>query len=261
MNWLGVFFAKIVAKAKTEAKSRTVIREVLEPQLTDLLGNINLIAEGIQAKTQKEILVFVDDTDKPLFDQATRLFKNDLAPLLEPNMHIVYTVPVWMCFTDVFPEIRDPWVTLLPNVKLYNRHSPSDIDTAGVATMEKFIHVRMAPALMDDDATRLVIMKSGGVYREAARVLQIAIDRAIEENRSVVSLDNVEMALQVLRRGYRRLITELTSDEIENLKAIGEDKGHQGGPRFGRFLNNLLVLEYNNGENWTDLPPLLSDVL
>jgi len=263
VNFIGWFFAKITAKSKAEASSRTIIREVLEPQLTDLLDNINLIAGGIQARTQKEVLVFVDDTDKPLPEQATRLFKDHLAPLLEPNMNIVYTVPVWMCFSDDFPEIREPDMSLLPNVKLYDRDNQDTVDPVGMKTMKEFVSARVDPSLIEGDAAELAIVKSGGVFREAARILQMSIDRALEDHRSVVALADVENALNDLRRDYRRLLTDLDSDQIETLRSIGREREYRGGERIGRFLNNLLVLEYESDENgnWPDLNPLLRDVL
>ncbi len=263
VNFFGALFAKMTAKSKAEASSRTKIREVLEPQLTDLLDKINLIAEGIQAKTQKEVLVFVDDTDKPLQELATRLFKDHLAPLLEPNMHVIYTVPVWMCFSDEFPEIRSPDASVLPNVKLYERNAADTIDPNGLETMKEFISARMDSALIDDDAAELAIVKSGGVYRETARIFQLSIDRALEDHRTQVMMSDVESALNELTRDFRGLITDLDPDQIKALRAIGENRAYRGGERIGRFLNNLLVSEYgaDEDENWPDLNPLLRDVL
>ena len=265
---IGLFFAKLTAKSKAEASSRTIIREVLEPQLTDLLDKINLISGDILVKTKKEVLVFVDDTDKPFPEQATRLFKDHLSALLAPDMNLVYTVPVWMCFTDEFPELRGQDVSLLPNVKLYDKANPTRIDLQGKATMERFISARMKPSLMDADATELAIVNSGGVFREAARILQMSVDRALEDRREVVRLSDVENALQDLRRSFRRLITELSTEELDTLRAIGESRSYEGSERMGRFLNNLLVLEYaddekdgETGDNWPYLNPLLRDVI
>lgn len=261
--WLGFFFAKITAKSKAEAKSRDVIREVLEPRLTELLGNIDLIATGIQAKTKKEVLVFVDDTDKPLVDQATLLFKDHLAPLLQPNLHIVYTVPIWVCYSDEFPEIRSPKATVLPNVRLYNRDNPKTLDPHGMDIMREFISSRMDASLIDDNALEYAIQMSGGVFREATRIMQMAIDSALEEDGERVSLDNVRKAVGDLRRDYRRLITELDEDALVTLRAIRDKRDYVGSERVGRFLNNLLVLEYldENGDNWPDVNPILRDIL
>ncbi|MDP6453350.1 MAG: hypothetical protein QF898_08590, partial [SAR202 cluster bacterium] len=138
----GVFLAKLTAKSKAEASSREIIREILEPQLTELIDIINLISDGILAKSQKEVLVFVDDTDKPLPDQATKLFKDNLSALLALDMNLVFTVPVWMCFSEDFPELRGPDVAILPNVRLYNKADLTSMDSQGKATMERFIFNR-----------------------------------------------------------------------------------------------------------------------
>lgn len=262
VDWVLKFFGKLTAKVKSEYSSRTVIREVLEPQLTDLLEKIDLIANGIRTKTQKEVLLLVDDTDKPLFEQASKLFREHLSPLLQPKLIIVYTVPVWVHFSNDFPEIRQPHAFLLPNIKLNKQDDPErGIDPDGWEIMKEFIDKRMQLSLIDENALIEAIVMSGGVFREEARIMQMAIDHALEQDKQKVELENVRKAINDLQQDYRRLITALSQKDLDTLYKIRETRKYTPGENVSNLLNNLLVLEYVNSVNWPDVNPLLRDIL
>ncbi len=257
-RFLNFFWAKLTGKIKAEYSSRKIIRETLEPTLTELLSKLNLIAAGILRSTGKHVLVIVDDLDKPSVDDTKKLFKENLATLRQPNLYIIYTVPVWIFFSKEFPEIKHPIGYLLPNIKLHPQNSRTKKETMGFQMMEDFITQRMRSNLIAPKAMEHAIEMSGGVFRELARIMQIAIDAAIERENNVIQLLNVERAVNELRNDFRRILQE---DDYVILKQIYARRTYEGVDRIASLLEGLLVLEYKNDQNWPDIHPVLVEII
>src|SRR5665648_125458 len=71
---LKTFFLSVMAKIKSEDVTRKTIRETIEPNLSDLIDKINMIIADIQGKEKKNVLVLIDDLDKPSLEQAKSIF-------------------------------------------------------------------------------------------------------------------------------------------------------------------------------------------
>lgn len=257
-KWLLSFFGKLTGKIQAESSSRKIIRETLEPTLTELLSKTNLIATGILNQTGKSVLVLVDDLDKPSEADTRRLFKENLAALLQPGFYIVYTVPVWIFYSPDFPEIKRPNAFLLPNVKLHPRDERTKKDDMGYETMQTLVTRRMSEELIDQKALDYAIQMSGGVFRELARIMQISIDSAIERDERSVQRIDVERAVNELRNEFRRILKE---EDYEVLKRIYNRRAYEGIERVAHLLERLFVLEYVNEENWPDVHPVLEEII
>lgn len=250
------FFVSILSKIKVEGTTKETIRKKIEPKLSELIDKINMIIADIEGKEKKKILVLIDDLDKPRLDQAKTIFFNNYTAITLPSCFIVYTVPISIYFTYE-QELRESKF-FLPNIKLHSRNDKNSIDETGYKLMRLFVSKRMKTELIEPDALNHVIKIGAGVFRESARVMQIAIDRAIEKGRKNIINEDVDRAESELRGDFKR---QLTTDDYIILKEICDKNEMRGIERIGHLLHNLSLLEYVNGEPWCDVHPVIEELL
>ena len=251
------FFVSVLAKISAEDTTRKTIREVIEPRLSELIDKINSIIADIEGREGKSVLVIIDDLDKPSLEHATEIFYNNHTAITQPICHIVYTVPISMFFAPEFTAIRETRF-LLPNIKLHAKNNRTSRHKPGYALLTTFIYKRMKKDLIEPDAVDLAITIGAGVFRETARIMQIAADSAIERGRDSITREDVERAGQEIRSDFKRI---LRTDDYDILEEVYKNNDIRGIERIGHLLHNLSVLEYENDENWCDIHPTLENVL
>ncbi|MGB7002229.1 MAG: hypothetical protein WBE22_09540 [Halobacteriota archaeon] len=256
-GWISAFFLSIQAKIKSESTTRKIIREQIEPKLSELIDKINLIIADIEGKEQKNVLVIIDDLDKPSLEQAKAIFYNNYTAITQPACHIVYTVPISIFFVPEFTAIRETRF-FLPNVKLHTKNDRNSRYEPGYELMRTFVYRRMKEELIKPEALDLAIKMSGGVFREGARIMQIAADSAIEKERNRILKEDVESAEREIRSDFKRI---LKSKDYDTLNEISKSNEIRGIEKIGHLLHNLSVLEYENEENWCDIHPTLEELL
>ena len=251
------FFVSVMAKIRAEATTRNIIRQTIEPRLSELIEKINLIVADIEGREGKSVLVIIDDLDKPNLEQATEIFYNNQTAITQPVCHIIYTVPISMFFAQEFIAIRDRKFSL-PNIKLHVKNNRTSRYEPGYAMLKTFIFKRMEEDLIEPDAVDLVIKMGAGVFRESARIMQIAADSAIERGRDRIIREDVERAEREIRSDFKRI---LETGDYNILEEVYKNNDIRGIERIGHLLHNLSVLEYVNDENWCDIHPTLENVL
>jgi hypothetical protein len=251
------FFVSVMAKIRAEATTRNIIRQTIEPRLSELIDKINLIVADIEGREGKSVLVIIDDLDKPNLEQATEIFYNNQTAITQPICHIIYTVPISMFFAQEFIAIRDHKFSL-PNIKLHVKNDRTSRYEPGYAMLKTFIFKRLEKDLIEPDAVDLVIKIGAGVFRETARIMQIAAGSAIERGRDRIIKEDVERAERVLRSDFKRI---LQTGDYDILEEVYKNNDIRGIEKIGHLLHNLSVLEYENDENWYDIHPTLENVL
>lgn len=88
-GWIRAFFLSLQAKIKSEHITRKIIREQIEPKLSELIDKINLIIADIEGKEKKNVLVIIDDLDKPGLEQAKEIFYDNFMAIAQPACYIV----------------------------------------------------------------------------------------------------------------------------------------------------------------------------
>ncbi|MEA1866370.1 MAG: AAA family ATPase [Euryarchaeota archaeon] len=251
------FFFSMLAKISAEDTTRETIREVIEPRLSELIDKINSIIADIEGREDKSVLVIIDDLDKPSLEQATEIFYNNQTAITQPVCHIVYTVPISMFFAQEFIAIWDRKFSL-PNIKLHANNDRTNRYEPGYDLLKTFIFKRMKEDLIESGAVDLAIKMGAGVFRETARIMQIAADSAIERDRDHIVKEDVERAGQERRSDFKRILETADYDRLEE---VYKNNNIRGIDKIGHLLHNLSVLEYENDENWCDIHPTLENVL
>ena len=254
---ISAFFLSLQAKIKSEHTTREIIRKQIEPRLSELIDKINMIIADIEGKEKRKVLVIIDDLDKPGLEQAKELFYNNYTAITQPACFIVYTVPISLFFAPEFTAIKETRF-FLPNINLHTKDDRTSIDESGYELMRTFVYRRMKEALIEAEALELAIKMSGGVFREGARIMQIAADCAIEKERGHIVKEDVERAERELRSDFKRI---LTSEDYDTLHELCKSNEIRGIEKIGHLLHNLSVLEYMNDETWCDIHPTLEELL
>ena len=254
---LDAFFAQAGLKIKLEPRTRTIVQQVIEQSVTELIGLLGLISTAIRNAENRWPLVLIDDLDKPDLDRSRAIFYEHREILLQPNVPIVYTVSSPLFYGPEFHAIRDRAI-FLPNVKLHEQGQSDERNSEGYRTMRMFVRKRMEPGLIADDALDAAIRISGGLFREMARVMRSAIDRASASGRTRVELDDVQKAEAEIRGEYRRF---LTREQRAVLRAVRAHNQYDQPDKIAPLLQVLAVLEYANGEPWCDIHPVLGKLL
>jgi hypothetical protein len=216
-----------------------------------------MIIADIEGKEKRMVLILIDDLDKPLLDQAKKIFYDNYTAITQPSCCIVYTVPISIFFTTEFTAIRESRF-FLPNIKLHYKKDKNRKDEKGYGLMSSFIFKRMEEELIEPDALEHAIKMGAGVFRETARIMQIAADSAIEHERDKIRKEDAERAEREIRSDFKRI---LTSDDYTTLKEICINNEICGIDKIGHLLHNLSILEYMNGETWCDIHPTLEELL
>jgi len=244
-------------KMKLEPTTRSLIRQVIDRDITGLIGVINSIARAVRKQEGKIPLILIDDLDKPSLKEAKSIFQEHREIMMQPQCAIVYTVSSALFYSKDFDAIRDQ-ALFLPNVKLHAHHNPEQYTKEGYETMRKFVFVRMDIGLINDQALDLAITYSGGVFREMARIMRTAISNARRRRVRQIETVDVEWAATEIRNEYRRI---LDKDDLDILRSIHEKNRLEYNERIRPLLQLLALLEYRNGENWCDVHPVIRKLL
>lgn len=254
---LKAFFLSVLAKFRAEETTSKLIRTKIEPNLSELIDIINLIAANIEGKEKRKVLVLIDDLDKPSLKQAKQIFYDNQTAITQPACSIVYTVPISIFFAHEFTAIREARF-FLPNIKLHFKNDRNSKYEPGYELMKSFITKRMNEELIKSDAIELAIKMGAGVFRETARIMQISADNAIEKVRDHIVKEDVERAESEIRSDFKRI---LKSNDYDILKEVCENNEMHGIDRISHLLHNLSVLEYTNDETWCDIHPTLEKLI
>ncbi|WP_420627762.1 hypothetical protein [Candidatus Leptofilum sp.] len=250
---LNAFFLKALGWSKAEETSRKQIRQILEPRLSELISTINLIIAAIIAQEKKQVLVVIDDLDKPPLEKAKEVFYGYHTILMQPTCGIIYTVPSAIFFASEYAALRGQSF-FLPNVKLHPPGKPNEKLPAGYETMRNFFSRRASYELIDDKALEAAATASGGVFREFARLIRTAADLAIEANREQIAPVDVERAEAELRNEFTHF---LTPENYETLREIERNPHYKDPVKLSPLLHNLAALEYHNDQSWYAVHPAI----
>lgn len=255
---LKAFFLSILAKIIAEDSTRKTIRRKIQPMLSELINNINLIIAEIEGKEKKKILVLIDDLDKSGLDQAKKIFYDNYAAITRPSCYILYTIPISILFDDDFTAIRETKY-FLPNVKLHSKKDRNHAIAKGIELMKLFILKRIGMDLIEPEALDLAVKYGAGLFRETAIIMQIAADNAIELGRELIKKEDIEKGVKEKRAEFQRT---LKSQDYIILREIYTNKKISEVNKIGHLLANLSILEYqDNEEIWFDIHPALNIIV
>lgn len=267
------FFKLFTGKLQKEDTFREEIKITYERRVSDLSKKIDEIAAAIQAATQREVLVVIDDLDKLDLSLVESIYRDNINALFSPNIRVVFTIPI-----SVVREPRllatlqsNSQIMLLAVTKFYPQELAHQANAEPIAeNVEMLLEVlkkRIDPDLIEPDTMQQLVLLSGGVLRELVRLGQeccrecmLELELAPENAELKINANILAAAVKTLRNQFAR---SLGSQFYELLAKTYQDftPPDARSSEFLELLHGLYVLEYENDDLWYDLHPLVTDLL
>jgi len=264
--------ARVTGQIKTGRTVKTEIRRKLDPQISQLIGNVNLLLRAVHAQIRKKgqqgLVLIVDNLDRIVFRDLgdgrtshTAFWIEHGEQLQRLNCHLIYTAPISMKYSsratleryrthiqDIFQEFYT-----LPMIKV---HDHEDLPySPGLACLRDILSARIDLAtLCTLEAVDYLCQASGGHPRDLMfMVRQACVYAPSDIWPRPITLEVVKRAEAQLIATYNRMIPE---NHYALLARVQQTKQVQNDEAYELILYNLSALEYFNGiVPWYDVHP------
>lgn len=246
-------------KIKVESESRDAIRKAFKKQVETIQNNISEVCEEIRNKTDRDILIIIDDLDK-IKDEVTseNIFFKETHMLTMPKSKIIFTFPLATYYSPEFVHITDKFShEFIRLVNLYDIKKNYQISS--FAILKKLVLKRIDEKLISNEALKFLTDKSGGLLRDLIKFMQDACKVVIGRNLSIIDEEISYKVIQDKINEYNRLF-DFPKYENEVKKIIEtQNKNTIENENLVYLLRYLFVLEYGRkGEqSWYEAHPCL----
>jgi len=261
---ISAFFLKATGLLRTGFEDKQEFRKRFEPRIPQLIDIINRVIAAIETHPEaenQEVLLILDDLDKPTVDVAKDLFINKGTILAQPQCKIIFTVPTSLLYSGQYNVVKrsfgEPFI--LPNFKIKEQDGVRN-DLAW-RRMREIAERRLDRALIGSQALDYAVEMSGGVVRELVRIIHSAASRAVATNANSIQQPHVEQAVDKLRMEYSFSLTR--QEYIDILKHVHKTKllrSDDEKPLLD-LLHNLFILQYPNGPGWYGVNPIVHELI
>lgn len=272
--------AKIGLKLKTDPEFKNKIQKHLEGHLTRLVEDAhnfvdNLVCQvrDLENDPDKKIVLLVDSLEQirgvgedteSIYASVVELFSGQASNLCFPKLHVVYTVPPYL--NVLAPNLGrilggNP-TTRWPNIhvrKKNNTPDPYGINLMAVIIEKRFPEWRQ---IIPEETLSSLAQASGGDLRDFFRLIR---ECAISLRNVRLSEPGAPLDDTIINRVIRQLSNELlpiAEEDARWMARIHQTKraslpSEKNLPSLARFLDCNLIMNYQNGEPWYDIHPLL----
>lgn len=275
------FFAKLFGKFKATAKSSRSLKEVLkqnvEPRLSELIKLCNELVKEVYLSwianpLHKDLLIIIEDLDKIPLDRAENLFVNYVNQLTQIKCNVIYTFPIALYYNSNFGQIKNYFQKCeeLPMIKVADKEGHPVPE--GIESIKSVVEARMDLSLFEnEEILNQMIALSGGCLRDLFYLIRNAAEFSIDEDRTKISDSDRVNAYQILKSDYENTIADYkrhnevvyTAGEfyaaLADLYKLSSKK--LDNTEINLLLRqNLTILGYN-GEGWCDVHPVVKEIL
>jgi hypothetical protein len=279
---LGIFAASlgILARLKSTVSGsldrRQTIRSNLQRYSGDLIARVNGLLDNAARALEKagkepDLLVVQDNLDRLSAEAARRLFIENGDLLKDLRAHFVFTAPVALVMSPAnLGRVFEHQFTM-PMVKTHRPDGKSF--KAGLDALTDLVakRVDIERVFVSDEVVRFLAQMSGGSVRDLMRLLDNAQLSARVDGKDRIDKASAREAVTKLRIDFERLLVPgqvyfplLT--KVHQTKDLAlESALDQAAVQAARaFCADLLimgaVLEYNGGQCWYDVHPIVREI-
>ncbi|MGP8329700.1 MAG: hypothetical protein ACT6FF_05235 [Methanosarcinaceae archaeon] len=246
---------------KTQEKTRDSVREKAEKNLAIIINTISFGGQKIKEKTDKPLLVIIDDLDKLNMDEALKIFKEHSMQLVLPECRMILTLPFSLYHLDDFIMFRDYYGECLtiPLLQIYDKDNKEN--AKAVEIFDKIIQKRMdTDALFDDEVLNDLIIRTGGIVTDLINMVRECCFAMIQKPKGKIEDDVLG---KVAKKRRDSLYMRLNAKERSILKKVYLSKSVSSIPTdlLSHFLFKNLILEQKDDIPWFDVHPMLRKAL
>ena len=242
------------AKFEAEPESRKNFKENGGLLLAEVIDKINMLADKISDVYQQPVLFIFEDADKIDLKNAEEIFYKHCNTLATLRACAIYVIDIGLIYNVEFQTAKASFAEslCLHNIKLLSRDNQTI--PQNIKLLERMIDNRAESHCFTEVAKGLLISSSGGLIRSLITLIRNATRRAIVEGSEKVEKNHVEQAIKRHRGDFIALLDEnhyVTLKQKHGSKALDNNSTTQ------YLLQSLALLEYDNGERWCDVHPVI----
>ncbi|TKJ29075.1 hypothetical protein CEE39_09480 [bacterium (candidate division B38) B3_B38] len=258
------FMAIVTGRIKTSTESKKTIRQRLDPRISQLIENTNLLIIDARAKLKKmgykNLVIIIDNLDKVtlrMIDEECSthdlLFIEHGELLSSLDCHSVFTIPISMCYSPKVTLLKsifdEPY--MVPMIKIFDPKKNNPY-YKGLRTLKDIIRKRIdIKKAFAANVVNFLCQSCGGHVRDLMFLIRSACDYV---DYIPITMDASRQAVRKLSNGYQRSIPyhhwPLLAEVHLSHEIINE-------PECQTMLYNLSVLEYMDGSPWYDVHPAI----
>lgn len=260
-------------KQRVQEASRGYVAKLVQQAHTFLGDAVDYVRQTTGNSDQKVVLLLdsverirgVGSEADKVFQSVRNLFFAHANHLFIPKLHVVYTVPPYLSVLAAGAgSLMGGAVTRrLVSTHIFNGRT-RERDPEGFKTLSKVIDLRFPEwrTVLSGDAMDRLAEASGGDLREFFRLIRYCLPSVQGDSQLPLSGAAVQPAVESVRREmlpipanllrWLKRITETHETCLGDEKDLG---------MLAHFLDNRLVLNYRNGDDWYDIHPLLRDAV
>jgi energy-coupling factor transporter ATP-binding protein EcfA2 len=263
------FFSKVMLALRSYIKSGSTYKNELRIEikqraslfLEDLNDLINQVQSQLQNKEYRGLVIIIDSLDRiipNIVDEKTKknthtaIYFDHAEHLKTPQCHIVYTVPISICYNQNLNTVYSDRPLVVPMIKIYEKDGK--VSKAGISKMREAIYKRIDVEKVFEDKKSLdkLCLMSGGHLRDLLHLVRYACDYS-EDKISEVA---VSKAINALVNEYDMLVKD---KDLERLVTVHNEKRLPSDSEYELLPYHLIVLEYQNDERWADVHPAVKE--
>lgn len=250
--------AEILGRYKSETVTRIEIRQRTEKLIQDFLERFNALIVELQQKTEKPLLIIVDDLEKVDLKRAEDICYKHCSTLTRPICKVVFTIPVSLIYASSWKQIEmsfvmPPYFLPLKAVKT----KKGRVDEKGENFLKEMVLKRASPKLFEEEVLEKTAGWSGGVVVDFLRMVRGCCVKAQGRGLKKIDMDLAVEAFGELVDGYWRPLEE---KYYPKLVEIYKSKDAKNDEELRFLLYLCVVLEYDK-KRWYDLHPAVERIL
>ena len=265
--------ARIKSMMQGSVERRQTMRRELQRYSADLLSRVNQLLDAAARVLERggkspDLLIVQDNLDRLGAVPAERLFieKGDLLGRL--NAHAIYTAPVAMVLSAAANtgQVFEHSYTL-PMVKVQQRNGRPY--SKGIEALVALIAARadLGEVFADAKVPQYLARMSGGSVRDLIRLLSEAQSFARADGKDRIDQSSAKDAVQRVRLSlertlwpYKALAGIHRSKSLPEPEVADQQQLEQARAFYADLLIKGVVLEYNGGECWYDVHPIMREI-
>jgi hypothetical protein len=274
------FSVGILARLKSRIlgshEARREIRRELQSYSTELIRRFNLLLDNAHqalrnASKPANLLMVVDNLDRLSPPVASNLFFDNGEMLKLPRAHVIYTVPIATVLAPRNVGTVFEHQFTLPMVKVRQRDGKPFAEGIRALTELLAARIDLDAIFGSKGVVRKLVEMSGGSVRDLMRLVDLAQLIARADEQELIDMDSAKRSIAKLRLYFEQLLVPAASyfprlarihQRKDDGSQVGEDSEEIQKDR--DFLSQLLfngsILEYNGGESWYDVHPIVQQI-
>jgi len=266
----------LALKLKTDPSFKKTVQDRLRGHLTTLVQQAREFVTGLVTELRKEdpdlkVVLLVDSLEQirgigeeaqSIYQSVVELFSGQAQNLAFPLLHVVYTIPPYLTpmAGNISRSLGGQLIVSWPNVHVRRRDGADDED--GQALMGMIINKRFPRWSEFFSRAQLhgLARSSGGDIRNFFTLVKECTVKL--NNSSAARVDDA--MIKKVEQHLRAEIAPPARDDMEWLARVHDARSTaldsiENLPRLARLLDGNLIMNYENGEPWFDVHPLLLD--